>query len=524
MSDRDYQARIISEIRRKASLGKKRIMVVLPTGGGKGYISARLIQMASEKGRENVFFAAQRELINQIGSQLDRLGVSHNVLMASVVNEYAGFNEAVSGSISTLAAKDTLWSRGFRSSKIKPPAGELIQIDECHGMMTRTYGAILDHYSDSIHVGWTATPCRADGVSLGCHFDDIVVGATYKELQDLGFLVPVKVFAPDRPDLKGMYGKEFSQKELDKRMNKSPLVGSIVNEWRKNSAGRGTVVFASGVSHSIHLRDEFRKVLGKNADGSERSEHIDGKLEQKVRDDIMDRVRSGKVDVLCNYGVAHTGVDVPSWKYLICARPTKSFGLWRQMGGRIQRPYMGASEAVIQDHSDNAHRFGYPDEDVAWTIEDGVKAQDLPRTVRNKPPHESGEKEKESNFKCVNCSTPFRGARCPNCGRVPERIGYDVDSGPGTLKELERKSLNSKSSLSDKQKCWDECLGWAIGSGRKVGAAAHRYKKRYGVWPSHQIQDVPRSSQWKMNARDFYVHVVKPAKEKLKKELEGYLQ
>ncbi len=102
-------------------------------------------------------------------------------------------------------------------------------------------------------------------------------------------------------------------------------------------------------------------------------------MDQKERDDIMERVKDGRVLVLTNYGVCTTGFDCPRWTYLVCARPTKSFSLWRQMGGRISRPFENHDHAVIQDHSDNATRFGYPDEDVAWELNTDCKAQDLPR-------------------------------------------------------------------------------------------------------------------------------------------------
>ena len=521
MKRRAYQQRVRDEVKQKIKDGCKRILVQLPTGGGKGFMAADFIAGCSAKQNESIFFADQRELVFQIAKHLDSMSIPHRKLMAGTVNEFSSYEDAVASSFSIIAAKDTVWSRAFRRSAISLPSASLVQIDECHHIMSRTYLKLLNSetYENSIHIGWSATPCRADNRCLGGFFDSIVTGATYKELQDAGFLVPVRVFAPDRPDLKGMSGTEYSLRELDRRMNKAPLVGSIVDEWKKHSQGRSTVVFASSVQHSIHIRDEFRKLLGRNADGTERAEHVDGKMDQKQRDELMDRVRDGSVLVLCNYGVAHTGVDVPRWKYLICARPTKSFGLWRQMAGRIQRPFDSHSECVIQDHSDNAHRHGYPDEDVEWSLDEGLKITDLPMTQRNKAPHT---KDEDFSFECPGCGTPYKGPRCPVCGRISAGpSGKSKEMQAGELKQLERKKVNRLASREDKQKFWDDqCLGWAIGTNRKIGAAAHRYKSQFGVWPPSFIQDVPRSSQWKMNARDFWKQVIAPQREKLKRELE----
>lgn len=463
------------------------------------------MQMAAEKGNKSIFFAAQRELIQQLGSQLSRLNIPSKVVMSGVENEYQSYEEDILGEACTLIAKDTLWARAFRKEKMDLPQADVVQIDEAHGSLAKTYQAILKRYEKSIVLGWTATPCRTDGLPLGMFYDTMVLGPTYKELQDEGFLVPVSVYAPDRPDLKGLKARsgDYAKEELEKRMNRDNLVGNIIQEWWKHNDGRSTVVFASGVQHSIHIRNQF---LSKGVTAA----HIDGSMPEQERADILSAAREGDIRVVTNYGVLHTGVDIPRWKYLVCARPTKSFQLWRQMGGRIQRPW-NSVEAMIQDHSDNAQRFGYPDEDVEWDLDGTQKIQDKHNEARKKK-----QQSEKSDFQCQNCSTKYRGPSCPKCGHKPVRVGKDVEMGKGDLKALERSKANRAATPMDKQKTWDECLGLAIAKGMKVGAAAHMYKDRYGVFPNHAVQNVPRTSQWQMNAKDFYHQVIKPAKEAAK--------
>lgn len=518
MVDRPYQARTITAIRQAIGSGKRRILVVMPTGAGKGYQAARVMEQCAAKGNPNIFFAAQRELITQVGKQLQRLDIPYRTVMSGVSDEYGCFEDAAAAGLCSIVAKDTLWARAVRSNKMELPEGRVIQIDEAHQSLSKTYQALAERYKNEILIGWTATPCRTDGRSLGDFYDHLIQGATYAELQALGNLVPLKVIAPERPDLKGLKISkgDYAQGSLEQRMNRDEMVGNIIEEWRKNSHGRQTVAFLSGIQHSIHVRNEFRKLLGRNRDGSERVEHIDGKMPQSERDDIMGRIGDGRVVIACNYGVLHTGVDFPGWKYLICARPTKSFSLWRQMGGRIQRPLSGHTEAMIQDHSDNCHNFGYPDEDVEWSLDTKSKAQDLPRTERNKPPT-----EKKDPFKCQECGTEYRGPHCPSCGHKTELTGEDVKMKKGDLQELARAKANRQATVTDKQKTWDNALGLAMAKGMSVGAAAHIYRQEYGVFPSSQIQNVPRSSQWKMKAKDFYHAVVKPAKEQAKKEAQA---
>jgi superfamily II DNA or RNA helicase len=502
MPDRPYQTKLFTDVRRAIVQGKKRILVVLPTGGGKGYLAARMLEMAATKGSDSIFFAAQRELIFQLGNQLAKLDVPSETIMAGVKNEYQDGRDFMKASMVRLIAKDTLWSRAFKNSKIEIPPAKIVHYDEAHGSLAKTTQVMLEHFRESIVIGWTATPCRSDNKPLGSFYDCMVKGPTYKELQDDGFLVPVKVIAPDRPDLKGISAArgDYAKAALEKRMNRDEMVGSIVGEWKKHNKDRSTVCFAAGVAHSIHIRDEFR-AAGITA------EHVDGKTEDAEREDIMGRVADGATMVLCNYGVATTGVDIPRLKYMICARPTKSFSLHRQMGGRIQRPFEDHDHCMIQDHSDNCLIFGYPDEDVEWVIDGDVDIA--------KEHAERKKKEKESTdpFRCEKCQAVYRGPHCPSCGHKPEKKGEKIDMTKEQLKELDRKKANKEATTMDKQKFWDQCLGWAVGKRVKVGAAAHRYKERFGVWPASNIQNVPRQSQWQMNATAFYMDVVKPAKE-----------
>ena len=240
--------------------------------------------------------------------------------------------------------------------------------------------------------------------------------------------------------------------------------------------------------------------------GKDQVEHIDGEMVQSHRDDIMGRIRDGKVIITTNYGIAHTGVDVPRWKYLMCARPTKSFLVWRQMGGRIQRPFEGLSEAIIQDHTDNTLTFGYPDEDVAWCLNTKMKAEDLPRTVQK------GRATTEP-YACKKCGCEYAGKLCPNCGHQPGRIkkGERLEMIDGILYQTKRIKPPAPATPEQKQKYWDYCVGICIHKGFKIKVASGMYKSRFGVWPRN-LKNLPKGSEFQMDAKEFYSEVMMPNK------------
>jgi len=221
---------MITDIRRAVQQGHRRILVVLPTGGGKSVVAASLMQLTAAKGNESIFFASQRELITQIGNQLKKIDVPSRTIMAGV-DEHDGFEDRVDV-LCSLVARDTLWQRAFKRNKMELPKADVVQLDESHESGCPTYVAIMEAYEKSIIIGWTATPCRSDNRPLGLWFDTMVIGATYKELQDQGYLVPVKVVAPDRPDLKGckVSRGDYAKGDLQKRMNRDEMVGNIVKE------------------------------------------------------------------------------------------------------------------------------------------------------------------------------------------------------------------------------------------------------------------------------------------------------
>ena len=80
-----------------------------------------------------------------------------------------------------------------------------------------------------------------------------------------GYLVPTLCYAPVDPDLRGVRTQagDYAVGQLESRMNTDQLVGDIVSHWYRLGQNRPTVVFAVGVAHSIHLRDEFLNPVSK---------------------------------------------------------------------------------------------------------------------------------------------------------------------------------------------------------------------------------------------------------------------
>src|SRR3990167_2073053 len=147
-----------------------------------------------------------------------------------------------------------------------------------------------------------------------------------KSLTAAGYLVPAVYFAPSIPDLKGIkvQAGDYVEKQLEERMDRPKLVGDVVENWARVCPDRKTLVFASGIKHSIHLTEAFNAVGVK-------AEHVDGKTPAEERAAIIKRFAEGATRVMSSCGVFIEGFDEPSASALIFARPTRSLMLALQI-------------------------------------------------------------------------------------------------------------------------------------------------------------------------------------------------
>jgi superfamily II DNA or RNA helicase len=468
IEDRPYQTDIIAEFHRTTARFK-RIILVAPTAAGKTVIAAAIIKDFVKRRQEVLVLAHRREIIGQTSKKLRDLGIWDGVILA-------GEDEMPMAPVQ-LASVQTLWSRAMRqgpngTTRMELPPATLVVVDECHHSTTNTWRKILNAYPDAIILGLTATPCRGDGRGLGGIFETMIECPQVAELIELGYLVKSRVYAPSTPDLTGVkvQAGDYVESQLAERMDHAKLVADIVGTWHKYGERRKTVVFATGVGHSIHLRDEFR------ASGV-RAEHIDGGTPKDERDATLARLASGEIEVVTNCMVLTEGWDMPEVGCCILARPTKKMGLFRQMIGRALRPAPGKTNAIILDHSGAVFRHGLPEDRVDWTL-------DPDKTARS-PDHEARTPETFGGPKlldCTQCGALRQGGKaCPNCGFLPVRKPELVQVREGDL-ALVTNGKPGKTEVNARE--WLAMLS-AIGieRGYKPGWAAHKFKEKFGRWP-----------------------------------------
>ncbi len=341
-----------------------------------------------------LFVCHLRELIDQCVRELAAVGITNVGVIRGDDDRVDPRASIQIASVQTLARRD------------KPPAG-LVFIDEAHRAISDSYQALLEHYREAIVLGFTATPTRYDGRPLGNTFECMEIVTTYEQLIKDGFIVaPLCYSGPAELDLSMIktIGGDYDEGQLGDVMRDVSLVGQLLDQWKKianqyTRAGgftglvegpyRRTLIFAVNIQHSLDICERFASAGVKIA-------HLDGTTPETERKRIVKALGNGELEAATNVGIFLEGVDIPSAKCIVDARPTQSIVLHRQKGGRILRPWHPGCRAdcrehpsvqpIFLDHAQNILRHGFPPRRSLL----GAPPTRPPRREKNRDPYLPG--------------------------------------------------------------------------------------------------------------------------------------
>lgn len=463
ISLRDYQKDLVTAVRNECIAGHKRILMVLPTGGGKTYICADISSRTAGKDGRVLCLMHRRQLVGQMADKFADYGLDTGIIMAGIEPDLDAKIQI--GTIQTYSRRLKIDDDGHHPFFVD---ADVIIIDEAHRSLSQTYQKVLGLYADKIVTGVTATPCLSSGVGMGKYYQALVDKVSVKELQKTGDLVQFIYYAPTKPDLKKIktIAGDYDTKGLEKVMNKQKLVGDVFLNWSKIAGGMQTIVFAVNVKHSMALRDEFVR-------NGIAAEHLDARSDEETRESVLARLFSGDIQVVTNVGLYVEGFDYPAVECIVLARPTKSMGLYRQMAGRGGRPAPGKKSVIIIDHGGCVDRLGFIEDDVVWTL-DGKKIACTKRVVRKKEAH---------IMTCDMCDFMFSGKRCPQCGTEVESYGKKIEALDAELVNVCGKK--EKHTIEEKYRFFGMLEHERRVRGYKPGWVANQYKRKFSVWPKN---------------------------------------
>ena len=347
---------------------KARVMMQLPTGGGKTEIAAQLLKGHLTSGRKAVWVTHRRELTEQTCNRLLGANVSARVERSWKTDEpdAPAVPESVvilmDRTLANRTADNYVWS--------KYDSDDLMVVDEVHHAPAPGWERAIKQWPGQV-VGMTATPWRLSKTEGFDHlFDTLICGPQVKDLQSDGYLCNAKVIAPPhehrilggKPD---RYG-EFTQDGIELANSDRPdvMTARALKFWQEHAGDRKkTIVYAVSVNHARNLKALF------DEEGVRAGLVLGAPQPQAERNQAIEEFKDGDLEVLINVVVVTEGFDVPEASCIVITRPTLSLALFMQMVGRGLRSKDGGGDCMILDLADNTTRHGLPEKNRKWSLE-----------------------------------------------------------------------------------------------------------------------------------------------------------
>lgn len=444
VSLRPYQEQGVSEIRLQYMQGRKSVLFVLPTGGGKTVCFCYIAEQAAKKGNRICILVHRDELVDQTSRSLRDIGVNHGLIAAR-------YSMDLSHSVQVAS----VWTLARRLHRIPPDFFQLIIVDEAHHAVAGSWANVIAHYRNARVLGVTATPERLDGKGLAGHFDDLILGPDTAWLTANGFLAPARVFAPpsrvDTSKLRTRMG-DFRMDDAEEMLGQGGVMGDAVTHYARHIFPGTAIAFCCSVAHAEAVAEAFQRK-------GYRARSIDGTMDKAERRRLIQALGTGEVQVLTSCMIISEGTDVPSVTGAILLRPTQSVSLYLQMVGRCLRPAPGKTHAIINDHVGNSLRHGLPTDPREWSLEGRTKKQ-----------RDSGAPPLKVCPGCFAC-IPAAARECPECHHVFEAEQREYVTVEGDLVERTFQRGEQVEWLRDGH--WQS--GWKIRHAAEPG-------KGPGVW------------------------------------------
>lgn len=334
MQLRPYQEEARAKVQQEWKEGRKRTLLVLPTGCGKTIVFSKIIEDRVKMGERVLVLAHRSELLEQASDKLMTATGLGTALEKAENTSIGSWFRVVVGSVQTM-------QREKRLSQFPPDHFDTIVIDEAHHAISDGYQRVLEHFSEANVLGVTATPDRGDMRNLGSYFDSLAYEYPLVDAIKSGYLSKITAITiPLELDLStvSQQGGDFKASEIGTALD--PYLEQIADEMVKQCKDRKTVVFLPLVKTS----QKFRDIL--NEKGF-RAAEVNG--ESKDRAEILEDFDKDKYNVLCNSMLLTEGWDCPTVDCVVVLRPTKVRALYSQMVGRGTRLAPGKENLLLLD-------------------------------------------------------------------------------------------------------------------------------------------------------------------------------
>jgi len=356
--------------------GRWRNLVVAATGTGKTVVAALDYQRIRRDWKEaRLLFVAHRDEI-----------LTQSLAMFRAVLRDGSFGEKWTG-LETPTQSNHLFASVQKLSRVdleslNHDGYDVLILDEFHHAEAPTYSRLLEYFRPRLLLGLTATPERSDGRSILDWFGGHVAAELRVwDALERGLLAPFQYFGVhDNTDLQSLvWRRGYDVAELEGVYTGNHVRAALVLQQLRDIVPDPTSMralgFCAGVGHAHFMASEFRRA-------GLQAEVVVGETPVEQRREMVQALRSGRVQVLFTVDVFNEGVDLPEVDTVLLLRPTQSATVFIQQIGRGLRRSEGKTCLTVLDfiglarkefRFDQVYRslLGGTRRELAWQVAEG---------------------------------------------------------------------------------------------------------------------------------------------------------
>ncbi len=342
---RPFQDRLLEQLAVSRLHGHHRNLLVAATGTGKTVIAAvDYARLRMTLPRDRLLFVAHREeILDQ-----SRATFRHALRDAAFGEKWVGRDhptrfEHVFASIQSLSTSGV--------GAVDPTHFDVVIVDEFHHAAARSYRALLDKVQPRELLGLTATPERADGLDILCHFDGrIAAELRLWDAIDQHYLAPFDYFGiHDGMDLREVpwrRGQGYDVAELTNVLTADHVWARRVLEQVGRKVTDPSRMRALGFCVSV---DHARFMAERFCEAGLPAVAIWADTAHDERRSALHDLDAGTVRIVFTVDLFNEGIDLPTLDTLLLLRPTDSPTLFLQQLGRGLRKAPGKTVCTVLD-------------------------------------------------------------------------------------------------------------------------------------------------------------------------------
>ncbi|MFE8696128.1 DEAD/DEAH box helicase family protein [Cytobacillus sp. FJAT-53684] len=327
------QIEALEELNKTLEEDYNRALVVMATGLGKTYLAGFFAQ----RFKKILFIAHREEILNQAKRSFQKIMPERSYGIYNGKQKESN-NDTIFASIYTMSMQQHL-------KVFSPDEFDLIIVDEFHHAAADSYQRVLDYFQPKFLLGITATPDRNDNKDVYAICEgNVAFRLDFLDAIERKWLAPFKYFGVyDETDYSQItwLGSRYDEEELLQVQLRDEMAEKILQAWLDKKQSK-TISFCSSIRQANFLSDYF----------NQKGYHtvaLHSKQMEVGRQDAIDQLDKGQLDVIFTIDLFNEGVDIPAVDTLLFVRPTESLTIFTQQIGRGLRLYDTKSHCVVID-------------------------------------------------------------------------------------------------------------------------------------------------------------------------------